>query len=65
MNQKIRKYAQDKEMKLWQIADNLGLQDSNFSRKLRHEISKQEIDSIITITNEFSINIKKEGDNYE
>lgn len=65
MNQKIRKYAQDKKVRLWQIAEKMGLQDSNFSRKLRHELSKQETDTIITIIDEIANNNGKGDNNYE
>lgn len=65
MNQKIRKYAQDKKVRLWQIAEKMGLQDSNFSRKLRHELSKQKTDTIITIIDEIANNNGKGNNNYE
>ena len=29
-------------LRLWQIAEALGMQDSNFSRRLRHELSEAE-----------------------
>lgn len=63
MNQKIRKYAQDKKIKLWQIAERLGLQDSNFSRKLRHELSEHETKAVIAIIDELADNKKKGGRN--
>ncbi len=49
-NQDIRKAAAAASVKLWQIADALGIADCNFSRKLRKELSpeaKAEIFSII------------------
>ncbi len=49
-NQDIRKAAAEAKVKLWQIADELGIADCNFSRKLRKELSpkaKAKIFSII------------------
>ena len=39
-NKEIRDYARIKDVRLWQIAEKLNLQDSNFSRLLRHELPK-------------------------
>ena len=50
-NQDIRKEVKAAGLKLWQIAEKLGLNDGNFSRLLRHELSKEkkaEIRSIIS-----------------
>ena len=41
-NQDIRQEAKTAGVKLWQIADKLGLNDGNFSRKLRHELTGEE-----------------------
>jgi hypothetical protein len=38
-NEDIRREAQAAGVKLWQIADGLGINDGNFSRKLRHMLS--------------------------
>lgn len=49
-NLDIRLYAQTKGVRLWQIANKLGMNDGNFSRKLRFELSdksKSEIKMII------------------
>ena len=46
----IRDYARIKGVKLWQIANALHINDGNFSRKLRVELTedkKQEIFAII------------------
>ena len=46
----IREYAKKKGVKLWEIASELHINDGNFSRKLRQELSneiKQEIFQII------------------
>lgn len=36
-------------MRLWQIADELGINDGNFSRKLRRELSADEKAKIYAI----------------
>ena len=41
-NQEIRREATGRGIKLWQIADRLGITDSYFSRKLRHELPPEE-----------------------
>ncbi|MBR3868978.1 MAG: hypothetical protein IKM66_06655 [Clostridia bacterium] len=38
-NQDIREAAKKADIKLWQIADKLGINDGKFSRKLRNELS--------------------------
>ena len=46
----IKERAKKAGVKLWQIADKLGINDGNFSRKLRKELSdddKQKIFDII------------------
>lgn len=48
-NQKIRNYAKEKNVYLWEIANRLNIQDCNFSRKLRKELSKEEQTNIISI----------------
>lgn len=42
----IRMEAQRAGVKLWQIADELGLSDCNFSRKLRKELPDAEKEKI-------------------
>ena len=49
-NQDIRSEIKGAGFKLWQIADKLGITDSNFSKLLRHELSedkKNEIRNVI------------------
>lgn len=65
MNEKIRKHAQNRKVKLWQIAERLGLQDSNFSRKLRHELPEQETDAIMAIIDELAASHREGGDDYD
>lgn len=49
MNQDIRAYAKQKNVKHWQIADALGMTDTNFSRKLRYELQSDEKRKIMEI----------------
>jgi len=48
-NQDIRTKAVECKVKLWQIASKLGLNDGNFSRKLRHELPQEEKEKIFAI----------------
>ena len=41
-NTEIRNEAKKAGVKLWQIAEKLGINDGNFSRKLRRELSSEE-----------------------
>lgn len=49
-NEEIRRYAAGKGVRLWQVADRLGIADTSLSRKLRKELladGKQEIRRVI------------------
>lgn len=49
-NEDIRKYANERNVHLWQIASKLGINDGNFSRRLRSELpeeKKTEIKKIV------------------
>lgn len=50
----IREAAVSSKVKLWQIADELGIADSNFSRKLRKELPKEEKERILSIIKQLS-----------
>ncbi len=54
-NQGIRAYAKLNGVKLWQVADRLGITDGNFSRKLRRELSDDERQKIVAIIDEIAI----------
>lgn len=41
-NEDLRKDVADAGLKLWEIADKIGISDCNFSRKLRKELSDVE-----------------------
>lgn len=46
-NQEIREKAKENGVLLWQIAEVYGVNDSNFSRKLRKELPKEEKEKIM------------------
>lgn len=48
-NHDIKEAAKKAGVKLWQIADKLGINDGNFSRKLRKELSPEEKQKILDI----------------
>lgn len=54
MNSGIKAYAKSKGVKLWEIADRLGIADSNFSRMLRHELSAEKSIQIKQIIEEIA-----------
>lgn len=56
-NNIIRTRAKETGVKLWQIADKLGINDGNLSRKLRKELPEAEQTKILNIINELA----KEG----
>ena len=53
-NVDIRQEAMEANVRLWQIADKLGVNDCNFSRKLRKELSVEEKTKIRAIISELS-----------
>lgn len=56
-NIEVRSAAASAGVKLWQIADALGVNDGNFSRKLRKEFTLEEKERILEIIDRIS----KEG----
>ena len=53
-NQGIRRAAAGSGVKLWQIAEALGVADYNFSRKLRKELPPDEKEKILSIIAELA-----------
>lgn len=53
-NKVIREAAKNSGVCLWQIAERLGMNDGNFSRKLRKELPTEEREKIIEIINELA-----------
>lgn len=48
-NEEIRQAAKGAGVRLWQIAEKYGLNDGNFSRKLRRELPQHEKEKILGI----------------
>lgn len=55
-NQELREYAKNKDVKLWEVAEVLGINDGNFSRKLRKELSDTERDNVLSIIDKVAEN---------
>lgn len=53
-NEDVRKYAEKHNVKLWQIARELHINDGNFSRKLRFELSEDKKAEIFRIIDELA-----------
>lgn len=53
-NKDIREYASKRNVRLWQIASKLGINDGNFSRKLRIELSEEKKAEIRVIIDELA-----------
>ncbi|MCI9293029.1 MAG: hypothetical protein HFF01_02645 [Erysipelotrichaceae bacterium] len=51
-NNELRDYVKGKGVKLWEIAEKLNINDGNFSRKLRKELSAEEKERIKGIIDE-------------
>lgn len=53
-NKEIKHYAESKGIRLWQVAAELGMNDGNFSRKLRFELPEQKKAEIRSIIDELA-----------
>ncbi len=62
MNSLIKHYAKVSGVKLWQVAEALGMQDSNFSKKLRHQLTPTEEQRICEIIDMISAEQVKQED---
>lgn len=58
-NADIREAAKRNNVCLWQIAEKLGLVDSNFSKSLRREMSENEKTAIFKIIDELAKEAKE------
>lgn len=52
VNQEIRSEAKRAGVRLWEIAERLGMNDGNSSRKLRRELNPEERRKILAIIND-------------
>ena len=48
-NETIREAARSKGVRMWRIAEALGINEAVFSRKLRHELPDKETKKILAI----------------
>lgn len=53
-NARVRVAAMEAGVKLWQVAERLGINDRNLSRKLRRELPEEEQDKILEIIQELA-----------
>ena len=53
-NAEIRNRAKEAGVKLWEIADRDGVNDGNFSRKLRRELPEEERERILAIIDQIA-----------
>ena len=54
-NKEIRNAAGGHGLKLWQIAEAIGMNESAFSRKLRKELPQEEKQKILEIINRLAM----------
>lgn len=52
-NRDLRRAVKDAGLKLWQVANGIGINDGNFSRKLRKELSDAEKQKIYNVIAKF------------
>lgn len=60
VNAVIRETAKKSEVRLWEIAYALGINDSTFSRKLRRELPANEQEKILGLIDEIVRSKQKE-----
>ena len=53
-NQTVRDAAREHAVFLWQVADRLGIHDSQLSRMLRRELPDEECKRLLTIIDEIA-----------
>lgn len=53
-NQEIRAAAKNTGVRLWQVAERIGITDATFSRKLRRELPEQERKHILGVIGELA-----------
>lgn len=55
----IRQQAKENGVKLWQIADALGISEPTLTRKLRHELPPEETAMILAIIDKLAEGVKE------
>ncbi len=61
-NDMLKEYAKLSGVKLWQIANELGMHDSNFSKLLRHPLPEEKEAQICAIIDRLAANRKDGND---
>lgn len=61
-NEKIRKAAEEKRVRLWEIAERFGVNDVLFSKKLRHEFSEEDTARALRYIDEIAAGINESKD---
>lgn len=56
-NQDVRLAAAGAGVKLWQVAEKLGIADCSLSRKLRRELPAEEKEKIFRVIRELSVGV--------
>ncbi len=56
-NKEIREAAKNAGVRLWRVAESIGMSDATFSRKLRRELPEQERSRILNIIDELAAEI--------
>lgn len=57
-NQEIRQAAMRKGVRMWQIAEALGVHENTFSRRLRTELPQEEQEKILSIIDDLSREVR-------
>lgn len=60
-NKDVHEAAAAAGVRLWMIAERLGITDGNFSRRLRRELPEGEKDEIFTIIRELGEEVNDNG----
>ncbi len=53
-NEKIRRYASEKKVFLWEVAMKFGIADSQFSRRMRVEFTPEEAEKAMRFIDEIA-----------
>ena len=51
-NLSFRTYLKEKEVKYWEVAERIGINDGNFSRMLRHELPLEKLSELKNIVDD-------------
>ena len=57
----VREYAKESGILLWQIAEALGMRDSNFSKLLRHPLTEAMENEICSIIDKLADEKREDG----